>query len=514
MNQINPAYTPNTPPLLRKGVVYVPVLGHALQLGLRPFDLLLAGRRQHGDVFSLKLATQMAAMFSGPAANEAYFRAPDDQLSQREVYQFTVPVFGRGVAYDVQPELMSEQLTFLHPALREARLRRYVQFFHEELDRYFTAWGDEGTADIYTTTNELTVFMAGRCLLGKYFRDHMTTEFAALYHTLEESLNVISFLAPNAPLPQLRKRDKARIEVSKLFARVTQQRREQGVVEEDFVQSLLEARYKDGRALSDEEITGLVLAALFGGQHTSAALSAWGVIEALRNPYVLPPLLREQERVLGERDSVTMDDIKAMPVLERLALETERMHPPFFLLARKVMRDYSYGKWTIPAGWIAMTSPWLSHRLPEVWHDPERFDPDRFAPPREEHRRVNYSLITFGGGKHRCVGMSFGFLQVRVLMNYILRNFELSLVDGNPLPNMTNMVVGPKHPCLVRYRRRKSRVITSVPSRGVTWAAMDAKTGKPAETTPKAQGGCPVAHTDPASSPTATTAPTPATSES
>jgi sterol 14-demethylase len=497
MNQINPAYTPNTPPLLRKGVAYVPVLGHALQLGVRPFELLLAGRKQHGDVFALKLATQMAAMFSGPQANEAYFRAPDDQLSQREVYQFTVPVFGRGVAYDVQPELMSEQLTFLHPALREARLRRYVQFFHEELDRYFAALPPEGTLDIYTTTNELTVFMAGRCLLGKYFREHMTTEFAALYHTLEESLNVISFLAPNAPLPQLRRRDKARIEVSKLFSRVTRQRREQGVVEEDFVQSLLEARYKDGRALTDEEITGLVLAALFGGQHTSAALSAWGVIEALRNPYVLPPLLREQERVLGERDNVVMEDIKAMPVLERLALETERTHPPFFLLARKVMRDYSYGKWTIPAGWIAMTSPWLSHRLPEVWHDPERFDPDRFAPPREEHRKVNYSMITFGGGKHRCVGMSFGFLQVRVILNYLLRNFELSLIDGNPRPNMTNMVVGPKHPCLVQYRRRKTRVITSVPGKNVTWAVQESAGSSKSETVAK----CPVAHDDPSLNP-------------
>ncbi len=496
MNQIDPRPSLNTPPLLRKGVAYVPLLGHALQLGLRPFALLNEGRRQFGDVFSLKLANQMAAMFSGPRANEAYFRAPDDQLSQREVYQFTVPVFGRGVAYDVQPELMSEQLSFLLPALREARLRRYVQFFHEELDRYFAAWGNEGTADIYTTTNELTVFMAGRCLLGKYFRDHMTTEFAALYHTLEESLNVISFLAPNAPLPQMRRRDQARAEVAKLFARVTRQRREQGVVEEDFVQSLLEARYKDGRALSDEEITGLVLAALFGGQHTSAALSAWGVIEALRNPYVLPPLLREQERVLGERDNVAMEDIKAMPTLERLALEAERTHPPFFLLARKVLRDYSYGKYTVPAGWIAMVSPWLTHQLPEIWKDPERFDPDRFAPPREEHRKFNYSMITFGGGRHRCIGLAFGFLQVRVILNYILRNFELALVDGNVRPNMTNMVVGPKHPCLVRYRRRRTRVLslgneasptTDFGVAGESMAAvLDAQAG--------VSGKCPVAH--------------------
>lgn len=475
----------NTPPLLRKNVAYMPLVGHALQLGLRPFDLLMQGRRQFGDAFSLRLANQRVAMFSGPRANEAYFRAPDDQLSQREVYQFTVPIFGKGVAYDVQPELMTEQLSFLLPALRDARLRRYVEFFHEELDRYFTAWGDQGVADIYTTTNELTVFMAGRCLLGKYFREHMNTEFAGLYHTLEESLNVVSFLAPNAPLPQMRRRDQARAQIAQLFARVTQSRRDQGVVEEDFVQSLLEARYKDGKPLSDEEITGIILAALFGGQHTSAALSAWGIIEALRNPYVLPPLLAEQDRVLGSRDHATMDDIRGMPALERLAQETERMRPPFILLARRVLRDFTYGKYVVPKGWMAMVSPWLSHRLPEVWRDPDRFDPDRFAAPREEHKQFKYSMITFGGGKHRCLGMAFGFLQIRVIMNYILRNFELSLDTADVRPNMTNMVVGPKHPCNVRYRRRRPRVSSSAAT--VMHATPQAAAVDPA-------AGCPVDH--------------------
>lgn len=496
MNRIDDAAVPNSPPLVRKGVAYLPLIGHAAHMGLRPFDLLMKGRQQFGDVFSLKLANQKAAMFSGPKANEAFFKAPDDVLSQREVYQFTVPIFGKGVAYDVSSELMSEQLGFLLPALRDARLRRYVQFFHDEMDDYFKAWGDEGVADIYTTTNELTVFMASRCLLGKYVRDNLTKEFASLYYTLEESLNLIAFLAPNLPLPQMRRRDQARVEIAELFGRVLADRRREGVVEEDFVQSLLEARYKNGQALTDHEITGLILAALFGGQHTSAALSAWGIIETLRNPYVLPSLLAEQERVLGDRDEVTMEQIRSMPTLERLMQETERTHPPLIMLARKVLKDYTYGKYTVPTGWIAMVSPWLTHRLPEVFTKPEQFDPERFAPGREEHKKFNYSMITFGGGKHRCLGMAFGFLQVRVIMNYILRHFEMSL-DGETIqPNSTNMVVGPKKPCAVRYRRRRRRMIFQVAAAPSTPVARPDKTPStaPAETAPA--GKCPVSHTE------------------
>lgn len=451
------------PPLLRKNSWYLPLLGHAVQLKMRPMDLLLAGRRQFGELFALDLAGQKTAVFSGPKANEAFFRAPDDQFSAKEAYQMMVPVFGKGIVYDSPPEIMDEQLSFLFPALKEQRLRTYVGWFHEEMERYFANWGHEGTADIYTTTNELTVFIASRCLLGRDFRNNMSAEFASLYHDLQLGINLIAFFAPHLPIPAFRKRDRARARIAELMARVTRERRTRGIVEEDFVQTLMEARYKDGRALSDDEIAGLVLAALFGGQHTSAVLSAWAVIESLRHPHVLPPILAEHQAILGERREATMEDVRALSSVERLVLETERMHPPLIMLMRKVLRDFTYKDFVVPKGWMAMVSPGLSHRLSEVFADPERFDPERFDPPREEHKQANYTMITFGGGKHRCIGMAFGFLQVRAVVSYILRNFELSLVHKGAQPDFSGFVVGPEQPCLVRYRRRRRPQTAFVP---------------------------------------------------
>ncbi|UQA55169.1 cytochrome P450 [Polyangium aurulentum] len=447
------------PPMLGHSRGYVPLLKHALALKLWPLGLLGDGRKKHGEVFGLDLAGQKTAVFSGPAANEAYFRAPDDQFSAREVYKFMVPVFGKGVVYDCSPEIMSEQLSFLLPALKEQRLRTYVGYFNEELDRYFAGWGDEGTADIYTSTNEVTTFVAGRCLLGKDFRDNMSAEFAALYHDLQAGINLFAFYAPHLPLPAFRKRDRAREEIVRLVSRMMAERRKSGKTEEDFTQTLMEAHYKSGSALPDSEIAGLILAALFGGQHTSAVLSAWAIIEALRHPYLLGPLLAEQESVLGGRRTFAIEDIRTMPVLERLVLETERHHPPLIMLMRKVLRDFHYKDFVVPAGWLAMASPGLSHMLPDTFDRPERFDPERFAPPREEHKKANYTMITFGGGKHRCVGMAFGLLQVRSVVAYILRHFDLELVSRSPSPDYSGFVVGPTQPCLVRYRRRKQAQI-------------------------------------------------------
>ncbi|HRI54606.1 MAG TPA: cytochrome P450, partial [Pseudomonadota bacterium] len=291
----DPASSGILPPLLRKNSSYVPLLGHALALKMKPVPLMMEGRRQFGDVFALNLAGQMTAVLSGPKANEAFFRAPDDQFSAKEAYQMMVPVFGKGVVYDSPPAVMDEQLGFVFPALKDSRLRTYCTYFNEECERYFSTWGNEGTADIYTTTNELTMFIASRCLLGRDFRNNLSSHFAKLYHDLQGGINLIAFFAPQLPLPAFRRRDRARDEIMKLCSEITAERRRTGVVEEDFVQTLMSARYKhDDRPLSDHEITGLVLALLFAGQHTSAVMAAWAVIELLQHPYLLPPLLEEQ----------------------------------------------------------------------------------------------------------------------------------------------------------------------------------------------------------------------------
>ncbi len=72
-------------------------------------------------------------------------------------------------------------------------------------------------------------------------------------------------------------------------------------------------------------------------------------------------------------------------------------------------------------------------------------------------------MITFGGGKHRCIGMAFGFLQVRAVVDYILRNFELRLLSNDAQPDFSGFVVGPKKPCLVHYRRRRRKESFAVP---------------------------------------------------
>jgi sterol 14alpha-demethylase len=432
----------------------LPWLGHALEFRRNPVALLGRGRARFGDVFSFRLAGSRVTALTGPRAQAAFFQAPDDQLSAREVYRFMIPIFGRGVAYDAVPEVMDEQMGFFFPALREERLQAYARVMQDEVERYCHGWGESGEIDLLEAMNELTVFIAGRCLVGDAFRQSLSREFAELYRDLEGGINLLAFVNPYLPLPSLRRRDRARRRVGELIGRLVRERRA-GVGEgEDFLQTLLEARYSDGSALDDEVITGLLLAIVFAGQHTSAILSTWTGLLLFQHPEHLARLRAEQAEVFGAGPEMSLPALARLEMLERCIKEAERMHPPLVVLMRKVLRDFAYGDCVVPAGELALVSPAVSHRLPEVFRDADRYDPDRFGPARQEDRVAKYSLIAFGGGRHRCIGSTFAYQQIKVIWSALLQRFDFTTSTARPEADYSTFVVGPRPPCRVRYRLR------------------------------------------------------------
>lgn len=443
-----------------------PLLGHAPALRRDPVGLLRGGHARFGDLFSFRLPRTRVTAFLGPRAQAAFFGAPEDQLSAREVYRFTVPIFGRGVVYDASPPIFDEQMGFFFPALRDERLRTYARVMQEEVETYTDAWGDAGEVDLAVALNELTVFIATRCLIGDEMRRRVSQEFAHLYHDLERGINLVAFFNPHLPLPAFRRRDRARARVATLIAGVIAERRERGGENEDFLQTLMAARYRDGRALSDDEITGLLLGTIFAGQHTSAVMGAWTGLLLLEHPEHLPAVLAEQREVLPDDRIVDLPALRRLVALERCIKEAERMHPPLVMLMRRVVRDLAYGDYVVPAGDLAMVSPAAGHRLAEVFRDPDRYDPDRFGPGRQEDRAVKHALIGFGGGHHRCIGSTFAEHQIKVIWSVLLRRFDLTLARAGHRPDYSTFVVGPRPPCIVRYRRR-GRVRLTAPALAV-----------------------------------------------
>ncbi|CAL8469499.1 g9040 [Coccomyxa elongata] len=441
----------------------LPFIGGIVKFASGPMKLMSDGYKQYGEVFTVPVLHKNFTFLLGPHVSGHFFKANDDEMSQKEVYEFNVPTFGKGVVFDVDHKVRAEQFKFFAEALKSAKLKVYVPHFVREAEEYFAKWGDEGEVDFAKVFSELIILTASRTLMGREVRESMFNQVADLFHDLDMGMLPISVIFPYLPIPAHWNRDRARKELAKIFSRIIQARRESNTKEDDMLQSFIESRYEKvhgGRYLSDEEITGMLIATLFAGQHTSSITSSWTGLTMIRDKAAWAAAEEEQRAVVQRRgEELSIDALNDMEVLGRNMTEALRLFPPLIMLLRAAKASFavttSTGKtFVIPKGHVVATSPAFAHRLPHVFRDPDSFEPERFVAPREEDKAAPFSFIGFGGGRHGCMGSNFAILQIKSIWSVLLRNFEFELVDPFPEPDFESMVVGPK-PCRVRYRRRK-----------------------------------------------------------
>ncbi len=439
------------PPRLEGGL---PVLGHTIDFVRSAMGLLDHAHRELGEVASFQVAHKRIVAFFGPEAHEAVFRAPDEQLNPSEAYKIMTPVFGKDVVYDAPPDRMSEQFKMLLPALKDKRMRTYGETIVAEVEKSIEGWGDEGEFDIVDYCRVLTNFTSSACLLGHEFRSGMTDEFARVYHDLERGVTPVAYLNAHLPIPSFRKRDLARIRLVEMITEIIDARRKSGREGEDFLQTLMDAKYKSGASLTEHEITGMLLAGMFAGHHTSSVTTAWALIELVRNREWMHIVRDQLDAVFADGREIGFNSLREITMTENAVKETLRMHPPLFMLVRTAMRDFVYKDYFVAAGSWVVVSPTVAHTIPSVFADPYRFDPSRFEAPREEDKR-DFAYIPFGGGRHKCMGNAFALLQVKAILAILLRRYDFELTSSDIGSDFQGLVVGPTEPCRLRYRRRR-----------------------------------------------------------
>jgi sterol 14-demethylase len=463
----------------------MPLIGHTVEFIRSTIDLLFRANRELGEVVAFQVFNRKMVAVFGPEAHEAVFRAPDEILSPTEAYKIMTPVFGKDIVYDAPPQKMAEQLKMLLPALKDKRMRTYGEAVVYETEHSIETWGEAGVVDFVDFCRVLTNFTSSRCLLGKEFREGMNEEFAAVYHDLEKGVTPLAYINAHLPIPSFYKRDKARVRMVEMITKIVGDRRREKREGEDFLQTLMDSKYSDGRSLSEHEITGMLLAGMFAGHHTSSVTTAWTLIELLQNPEYLRRCVEEIDRVFAGGARVTHAALRELSVVENAVKESLRMHPPLFMLVRVAKQDFTFKDWFIPKGTWVVLSPTVAHRMPNVFQEPDRFDPDRYVSPREEDKK-DFAYIAFGGGRHKCLGNAFAILQIKAIMALLLGQYEFELAGDPIAADFQGLVVGPKEPCRVRYRKRAQPSVTMQMAPALGQAVNDAATAEAA-----IAAGCP-----------------------
>jgi sterol 14-demethylase len=464
------------PPQLSGGL---PLIGHTVEFVRSTIDLLFRAQRELGEVAGLRVANKNMVALFGPEAHEAVFRAPDSQLNAAEAYKIMTPVFGENMVYDASPERMDEQLKMLLPALKDRRMRTYTEIIVEEVEASIADWGEEGEIDLVDYCRVLTNFTSAHCLLGREFRHDMTHEFAEVYHDLERGITPLAYINAHLPLPAFRARDRARRKLVGMIGAIIEARRRSGRMGEDFLQTLIESRYASGAALTDDEITGMLLAAMFAGHHTSSVTTAWTLLELMQHPTCRRTVVAQIDELYERSGLTSFDSLQEFTEGDCAVMEALRLHPPLFLLIRVALQEFEFKGYRFPKGTWLLLSPTVSQRIREVFEDADCFDPQRFSADRLKTLHP-FAYIAFGGGRHKCLGNAFARLQIKAILATLLRRFEFSSTRDRIGSDFHGLVIGPSQPCRVRYRRRPAWPARRAPMRDEMAARALAATSTPA----------------------------------
>ncbi|XP_077599322.1 lanosterol 14-alpha demethylase [Stigmatopora nigra] len=436
---------------------YVPFLGHAVAFGKSPIDFLENAYEKYGPVFSFTMVGKTFTYLLGSDAATLLFNSKNEDLNAEDVYsRLTTPVFGKGVAYDVANPIFLEQKKMLKTGLNIARFKEHVKIIEQETMEYFQRWGDSGQRNLFEALSELIILTASSCLHGQEIRDLLDEHVAQLYADLDGGFSHAAWLLPGwLPLPSFRKRDRAHREIKNIFFKVIQKRRRSGEKVDDILQTLVDATYKDGRPLSDDEISGLLIGLLLAGQHTSSTTSAWLGFFLARDKAVQEHCYAEQKAVCGDTlPPLHLDQLKELNLLERCLKETLRLRPPIMTMMRMARSTQTASGYTIPAGHQVCVSPTVNHRLRDTWQERMSFDPERYLHDNPAAGE-KFAYVPFGAGRHRCIGENFAYVQIKTIWSTMLRLYEFDLVDGYfPTVNYTTMIHTPNNP-IIAYKRRK-----------------------------------------------------------
>ena len=205
--------------------------------------------------------------------------------------------------------------------------------------------------------------------------------------------------------------------------------------------------------MSAKEVRDQVVTIFMAGHETTALALTWTWYLLSQHPAAEARLHAELQSALGGRIP-RHEDIAALPYTRMVIEESMRLYPPAHTVSREPIADDEVLGHRIPAGANVLISPWLLHRKPAIWKEPERFDPERFLPERSAARH-RFAYIPFGAGPRICIGMAFAMAEAVLILATIAQRYRLHLVPGHPVEPQGLITLRARYGMRMNLQRRR-----------------------------------------------------------
>jgi cytochrome P450 len=220
---------------------------------------------------------------------------------------------------------------------------------------------------------------------------------------------------------------------------------------------LMSARDEEtGEAMTDEQLRVEVTTFLLAGQETTSLALTWTWYLLSQHPRAQRRLEEEIDVVLNGRPP-EYSDLVSLPYMRMVIDEAMRLYPPAWGFSRQALADDQLGGFRLPRGWLAFVIPYVLHRLPAFWEDPEAFDPERFSPERSADRS-KFVYIPFGAGPRQCIGNQFALIETQLSVATFAQSYRLHLTPGHRVDPWPLITLRPRFgmPMIIERRTRST----------------------------------------------------------
>ncbi len=221
-------------------------------------------------------------------------------------------------------------------------------------------------------------------------------------------------------------------ELTRLVRDIIAQRRDTGDRPFDFLSLMMEVRdRKTGKGMSEKELVDETMTLIIAGHETTASALNWTWYLLSQHPDIEAKLHHEVDTVLAAR-LPSLDDLPALPYTKQVLQEALRLYPPGWLLTRRAIGEDTIAGYSIAPDTDIFISPYIMHRHPEYWPDPERFDPERFTEENAAGRH-RFAYIPFAAGARNCIGDHLAMCEMQLHLATMAQHFRVTYHGTSPV---------------------------------------------------------------------------------
>jgi enediyne biosynthesis protein E7 len=316
------------------------------------------------------------------------------------------------------------QRRMMQPSFHRRVIDQFAKLIHEVNQKYEARWAAAAASgepvNVSEDTSELTLEIVLRSIFG--------TDLDKLERQMGQNPFEVVAKQSNRDLKfafQFRS-------LAKLVLELIKTRHESDEEHFDFLSMLMLTTDREtGQPMGDRELIDEVLTLIVAGHETTAAALTWTWYLVTQHPEVAEALEAESDKHAAD-GVLSLDAAESLSYTHQVLQESLRMYPPGWLLTRRSVEADELGGYAIAPRTDVFLSPYLLHRHPEFWSDPEAFQPERFA-GADAAERHKFAYIPFAIGPRHCIGENIAMFEMLVHMHAMTRRFRLKRATDEPI---------------------------------------------------------------------------------